>query len=658
MARKATHKDTILPEVQFAESLIAFAIKGKRDEGISEQYERSKDYFNGKHKIRTRAPAKGNNVVNKYAEIFENRISHISEALPKWHFRPQDGAQDLFTAQALNQIIGDVIWDIANWEETGERAVDEAAHAGSCIIKTLFNKNTGYPVFQVIPNGQAFPDPIATNSEELRFFVHAYPMQVKEIKRVYNVDVVAEPKLEHYARSITGDDIELSYYANASSSAPSEVFVNHGVIDSKGRLVNDPGQIGQAMVFEVWFDDDDREKTPFDPKEAIAEHTRMMIDIPPIDAEQNHVEHIKAHKEYLAKISQEDAGQTNLIANLTRHIQGHYAYEPNETRPKYPTGRVLMISQGKKLWDSPNRIQIPWRKLFTKWDFFPRRGHYWGKSLGKDLFDPQDMLNHRSNAITQNINNLNNGVVLVRKNVLDTKGNTSKWNNLISKIIPVTDVTRDFKRDFGPHLQPHHFQDLVTIESHMERKGGHEGLTAGRFPSGSPAGVTVDALLGEAQKPINAVVRRYSRALKQMGRNAIAIMDQYLSKEEQFTILNDENLTEQVSWGDLKDRAGLLHIRVDVQGQMATSRQRKLAEAIELKREKIYDSEAVLKSIDDPMALEVLQRTSLLLQTQQALAFHMNQNEELKKLIKTERNRNQSANGEGNTGVKAKAQTN
>ena len=641
--KKGNENDT-----EFVYSMLSYAVKGLEKTNI--KYEKSVRYFEGDHKIKENDEKKGNRVYNKYAELFENRISHLTEALPKFQFKPQEES-DIFKADALNQVIGDVIMD--EWEQKGEQSVTEAAHAGFSVIKSNVRREDGYPVFTVIPCGQGLPDPAAKSKKAMRFFIHLFPMTIKSIKKEYKFTVNAEKYFDVHRPTMTMDAIKS--WENHNDTAPSDVF---DIKDVKGFALDEAKDLGQALVIELWYDSDEMEEIPFDVEQANDVLEALHAGKVGVNPEDNHPAAVAFFEEALQAANE---AEPRYIKNLLDHLKLHLQYPQEEKRKKYPYGKVITCCQGNSRSDK-NPIKIPWRDVFILWNYFPHPQSLLGKGLGDDLFDPQDTVNHRVNAITKNINNLNNGVILLRQGVINSlvkmKDNLKKLTNAIGLTIPVTDVQRDYKRDFGPALQSHHFLEVDFHLNFMEVKSGHEGLGAGRLPPGSPAGITVEQLLGESRKPINAVIRRYSFALKEMAVNAMKIMSQFMDEDEIMSILytSDQDYNTvwaQIPWKELKD-THYKDIRVEIINDMGASRARKFSEAVQLAQFGVYDPEDVLDALDDPKKYKIIQRKNTIAQLQAALEQVVAQNEQMVSEIKTMRNREQGSDGSGNAGEKPK----
>lgn len=650
------NKDKVL---KFAQGIVEDAVFGKRLEGIYDKYKRGIAYWDGVHKISTNTDRQGNQVWNKFAEIVVNRISQISSVRPKWIFKPQGGTNDIYTANALNQIIGDVIWEDIEWEDKGEDALLEAAFGGSCHIKTSFRLEDGWPQFDVIPNPMIFPDNKATSARNRRYVVQAIVMNVSDIKDIYGVDVVPDNDLENKNISVNFEEFNLSFEQKSSTSYKMENIWRGSNYNRRGDWLQD--NIGNAVIWEIWLEDKTRENIPFDEREVENEHQLILnAKIPEVADEENHAEHVVRHLALLQEME-----DSPFKENLALHIKAHDNYRDSEgmfikTRRKYPRGRVITVCQGKLLKDKENTLPIHWQDVFIKFDWWKRLLSYWGKPLTNDLFDPQDALNHRKNAITKNINSQNKGIVMLRRQLYQSMfGSSNKKKmrgDVESLVIPSDSPTQDLHRDNGPQLPAHVVNDPMIIEDFMERNSGHEGIMAGRYPKGSPPIGAIEQLMSQAQKPIDIVIGHYSFALKKMARNAIAIMNKYMDENTRFRILVDDEASQQkyqmISWKDLSDRNGILDIRVDIVNQMSTSKDSRFQRALMLKQYGVYDNQAVLDADEDPMKFDVMQRNNEIGQLRMLVEAMGKEIEEKKSELKTVYNRLQGSDGSGNTGQK------
>ncbi|MHC4321613.1 MAG: portal protein, partial [Planctomycetota bacterium] len=673
MAKRKLTPSNAKETIEFAGELIIFGLEGLKNSGVLDTYKKSVDYHNGDHSIRTtRSKKKGNYVDNKFAEIIDNRIAHLTDSRPKWNFLPQEET-DAFTALALNQILGDVVWDFTEWDDRAEDSVQDALFAGSTHIKTNFDARTGLPLFEVCECGSVIPDPKAIGKNEIRFIIHVSAMSLAEIRRQFRdtfvqvdkkgsvYDIISEIELEKFiaekgstlsspqgswytqVQSTGGITFPFVFPASFSQIGQYKMENIWGQVQATGddRTKFMPDAIGRALVWEIYFDDDTREKIPFDEGEVAEEHVDFSAGIDhPVGEFENHVEHAAAHRAELDRTDPET--QEIKYSLLTEHIRRHELFPPDEDKPVYPNGRRIVASQGKLLADMPNPMPVAWRDIFIKWDILKKRRSYWGKAMTKDLFDLQDMRNHRVNMIHQNINLCTNGYYKYKSSLQKwIKENKAVLSNIVAKGIPVNNMD-DFVVEFGQPLPQHFFQEAAMIEQIMERRTGEEGLSAGRYPQGSPPGITVSQLLQEGKTIIRMMTRHYSNALKQMGRNAIAIMVEFLDDSHKFQIVGADNQPQMIKWEDLRNKAGLYDIRVDVASMLATSRQERFRQALELAQAGVYDAKAVLDSIDDPRKYEVSQRLDLIAQQGQQIEQLVQENEEIKKLLNTLQNRQQS----------------
>ena len=633
--------------VKFAESLIKFAVDGKEQLGVRKEYEKSIEYHKGNHKVKFRDEKKGNLVWNKFSQTFDHRVTEITDAYLKWKFDPIEES-DILTAYPLNVVLSDVVLERTEWNDhKAEEAIIECAHAGSVHIKTLADTETGMANFVVIPFYSAFPDPLAKRKEQLRFFIHMISKPVSDIERDYGVKVKPEYSLDHKK-----EDAKYAYYISDKDNPrvitkefEDERQTIHGFVEDEIQE-----KMGMATIAEIWLNDSTQEKIPFNPQEVEEEHEMFAKGMyQAVDPEENHLMHLKYHQ---ARLNTLDPITNEEEYNLLKeHINAHLKYDVKEYRDKYPNGRVITVCQGKLLRDEPNPLPIHWHDIFIKMDWYKVPNQYWGKNLGHDIFDPQDALNHRKNAITQNINNLNNGIVRVKTNLFEKlfgRGNKKKIKNIDGYAIPMNNLN-DFARDFGPELPSHVLQDLFHTEGFIESREDMQGVMIGQYPKGSPPDATVERLLEQGQKPMKAILNHYAAALKLMARNAIKIMYEFMPEEFYFRVVGEDQKARMIQWRDLKN-GGILDIKISVEPTLATTRQMIFNKALALRQANVYTDKAVLQAIDDPLKYEVMQEKNIVMQLNATVQQLLGELDKKEKQINTLMNRVQGSLGEGNVG--------
>lgn len=642
--------------ITLAEQLIHQALQGRKSAGVIDRAKRSDEYYWGKHKIKLRPEKDGNKVYNKYAEIFENQVAYLTANRPKWYFAPQE-ENDLFTSDALNRAIGDVLWEKAEWEEKGEDTILEAAHAGSVHVKAGIAAD-GFPTFTVYPCESVAVDPKARKHSQLRYVVFFSSRPVNEIERDYGV------KLEPENRETMGEEDAKSY---DSPSLTFEKYSGSNNVSNVWSLVrrtgngvdNLPDVLGKAVLAEIWLEDGTLEKIPFDIDEVNLEHQLMadylngvMPEMPQVaedmhgQAQEDHQSHVKAHEQFLATL---DPGiDVEFVTLLQEHIKTHKAQGSfqDRKRMKYPLGRIITVSQGKLLRDESNPLPLHWRELIFKTDFKKNRNYYWGKPLGTDEFDPQDDFNHRRNMVTQNINLLQNGIRKIRKHL--TKG-MKNVTNLVGQNVEVNHPD-DLTIDFGKPLPSSHWQDLGHIEGFMDRVAGNQDVLSGRLPSADTSGVTVEKLIESGGVRYGLPLLHYASMLKKMARVAVRLCAEYLSDSQWYGILGDHENTPQIIQM-IRERSGVFDIRIDVRSLTQSTRKQQEEEAFLRLQAGAYDVEAYLDKIDDPDKYKIIERMSMVNQLQAALQQATAENDMLKKNLNTMINRQQTQEGAGNAPV-------
>ena len=647
------------------EKLLSFAHQGDKDSGNLDLYNRGINYWNGEHEIKTRSKKLGNKAYNEFANVIETRMSHLTDAKPKWIFRPQE-TKDKLISSALNQIMGDYIWDYINWErgEDGggksEESVLQAMFAGSSHIKTTMDIYNGHPNFTVIRRGALKVDSKAKKKKELRFWIHLIPTSVKHIKRQYGVEVAAQADLERIYGQNKADFNNPQI--TAQYDATNEQIDNTPFLMKSDQTSKDFSQdfMGKAIIAECWMEDFTLEKIPYSKEETDDEFRRAQsgdTDNPVIaKTEDYHEKHIAAHQRDIKKLDPNTEAEA--INTLQNHIDAHRRLMelfPETTRRKYPYGRVISICQGKLLRDDPNPfgdIGLDFRDVLIKWDWDINPEGYWGKPLTKDKFDPQDDLNHRKNSITVNINLLNQGIRKIKWILWDKvfKQNSNNLNNLPGNVIPFINSPDEFTTDFGTPMPAQVWGDMNWTQNFM--KSQEATAAQGELPAPGTANATVETLLGEYKTVLRKPLRHYASALSEMAKNAVLIMAKYMDKNETFMILGDDQQTyEQIKWGSISDRAALLrNVRVDTTNMLPTSRlenDRKVLAYIQAG----VPPEAAMLMLDDPRAIQIINSISQINQLGQALQQSEAQREQLQKMVDTLMNRMQGEGGQGNVGI-------
>jgi hypothetical protein len=290
-------------------------------------------------------------------------------------------------------------------------------------------------------------------------------------------------------------------------------------------------------------------------------------------------------------------------------------YPQQTMRKKYPFGRKIVISGETLLEDIRNpiadnmEIGIDFRDLLIKWDYDYDDG-YWGKPGVQDIFDPQDILNHRVNAITNGINRLNHGIRRVSAYALKNfKGELEKFANWIGLTIPVKHPD-DVSVDYGPQMPSQVWEELYHTEQFMDVVMDKTDILSGQFPKGSPPMGAVSQLASMGMMPINMIVKHYAEALQEMARTILRLMIDFVPDETRLRIVDDKRHYQFLNWDQLKKEAAVYDIYIDVDSMLATSRQEKLNEALQLYEGNIVDRQAVLEEVDYPGKYEVMNRVS------------------------------------------------
>jgi hypothetical protein len=637
--------------LQKTEQLILQGLEGRKNSNVLVRAQKFDDYSWGDHPVKEEFGRKGK-TYNKFSEIVETRVAHLTDNRPKWVFGPQEEG-DLFTARALNQILGDYLWDKIEWDDRGEDAVLESAASGTCHIKIGVGVD-GWPTFTVVQAESVIVDPQAQKHRQLRFIGHFIARPPEYILKEYGVKVAAEADYQRQNKGSNFNRPTLSY--QQSSGGTTAPFVWSRLRDPNRRSNTIGDVLGQAIICELHMDDYTLEAIPFAIEETNLEHS-IMAELQAVSPQigENAPKHLKEHKQFLETLDAEV--DKELIALLTKHIADTELLPKATKRYKYPYGRIVTLCQGKLLRDEPNKlaesIGADWKQLWVKFDYTKNRNYYWGKPLAHDLFDPQDDFNYQQNSITYNIKMLLNGYRKWKRGRFKVE-ELKRITNMIGKNILVDDPT-DVTVDFGKELPASHFNNLVSIERFMDRQAGNTDIMGGNLPKGSPAGVTIDQLMQTGTARIRLALRHYMFALNWMAKMAIMIMIEYTDPTEEFQIMGENGQIQLKQWRELRETLRgsnvLKNVRIDIRSLTASTRKQDMEQAVTLAQAGFYDRQAVLDKLDDPDKYAIIQRMNEIEQLKAQLEQAGQVIDQQQKQLNTFVNRAQKEEGAGNVGL-------
>lgn len=655
LIRNDSNKDPLVSKI---EAMLHAGMVKKEQDGVIARYNRGLIYYRGDQRR-----SSGSRNYNKFSQIVDARIAQLSQARPKWTFKPRHTHQ-MSTAHALQQVIGDVVWDELEWNRgedgggKGEEFLLQMAFAGAAHVKTSVNPVNGYPQYIHMPVGNFIPDPMAKKRSQLRYWIHLVPMSVKRIKRDFGKDVKAQPELETLTQSGLADFHRplLSAMITTSNTMDSLPFRVGGTGNSlPGRDTVDE-DLGKAIVAECWMEDFSREKIPFEESEISEEHEQAKAgQNPQVLAEDHHPKHIKAHEDFLNSL--DSATEQEAIQIMQNHIATHQRFPQETTQRKYPYGRVITTSQGILLSDRPNPfsgIGLDFKDVVIKASFSIDPEKYWGLALTDDMFDLQDDLNERKNAINKNIKLLNNGIRKIKYSLykkLNLDKNPSRINNMIGSVFPFLQDPGEYTTDFGKPLPSQFFNDLMWTERFMDTQSAHSEAASGNLPAPGTANSTLETLLDQFQTLLMKPIRHYSSALAKMGQNAALIMAEYMDPMEVFVILGEDQKTfQEIRWGDLRNDATLMRsIYVDTTEMLPTTRMQSFRRVIEMLQAGI-PPEVAIQFLDDPKVIQAMETVSEINQLKAMVENLAAENDQLKKAVNTATNRQQGSGGLGNAG--------
>jgi len=607
-------------------------LDGLKSEKIVANARKFDRYYRGIHAISQRNVLLGNKPYNRLAEGIDQLLARMTNTHIKFYFHPQEDL-DSFSAQALNEIIGDVVWDYIKWDDKSEDSILEAFAVGSSHIRGEVDDNF-YPNFSVWPAGSTIPDPDAKSKEDCNFIIWVSESTPRTVKENYGIKLSAGAGVDYESDP---NEVMKSWEDAGRSKAP--VF-SELETDSR-RSPHFP----KVIVYEIWMEDERMVPIAFDQTEIDDEHAAIaQLKGADVFDQQNHPRHIKEHRLFIETLDQET--DTDLIAEIEAHIEAHNQFPPDLKRRKYPYGRIITIAEGKLLRDEPFPEERHWRNMYVKWDWLKQRNKYWGKPGATDAYPIQDDINFRKNAITQNINLLLNGV---RKIGPSLHKKLSQFTNLIGLNVPVQRPD-DFTVDMGKPLPSTHHIDLAHSEQSLDRILKRTDVLSGNLPAAGTANVTIETLIEQASVAGSTPLKHYSQALKEMARIAIYLMQRYMPQATVFDIINNEEKTGNVSWAGFADNAGLKDIRISVKA-FRFSREKDFQFALQMYQAGLYDRQAVYDTIDDPNKYAIAKRMDEIDRLSQIVEIQNEKIEDLTKAINTQANRTQGQDGAGNTAI-------
>ena len=554
-------------------------------------------YWRGKEDLKR--PKRRDNVnIPMTFMISDGIMSFLTDTAPRIKFLPQEET-DLQTADMLNQIVGDYYWDKLDMFRVSEEVLWWAmCISGSSLAKYGIDVGTNEFYVKACNSFACYSDPNALSLKTCDFFHHAEVRTLKNIIRTYGVErgreVHMQPELNVLAYE--SDDI-IGPWGRTSykSENLSEVWKD-------AQFKKD---MGKSMVLETWMTDDAKVKIPFDHAEVEQEYEMIRQgQVPPVTVEQNHPAHLENHQNMANMFAADLEIPPEYLDILSQHIEAHLQ-EPQEThRLKYPQGKILTTANGVLLEEQNAPFGLP----YVKMDFIINPREFWGATLQEYIAPLQDSLTRGYRTISD---------------IADRCSSPREFINIMSGVdidsitgeagesVPVKgDPRMAVAWEQLPNIPNYLFEKTQYAEHLIEKVANWHEVMQGKQPAGSPSGVVIKSL----QEAVGPRLRRWTRHfewfLRDVTRGILKLLP-YEDPKTIYTILGKQFEEIRIGYLELMEKVnleeGMFDVRIVAGSTLPTSRQEKIEEAIAMKREGIYPTSAVLRSLNDPNKQEILQ---------------------------------------------------
>lgn len=622
---------------QLALSIIGSALQHATDSQIVSSARKFDSYYWGRHDITTaRKPEDGNRPVNLIAEAVQNRLARVVDRGLVWRYKPRVDSMKMNAkiANLLNEHFLSV-FDIASFKR---RLAMETMAAGVGHAR-ITPGPSGWPQIDVITSEYIGFDGRATGIDNSRYVVFIGQMDTNEVLHAYGKSVGSHG-------TDIGQEMGTNSGSTVSAGANKVVFtwsgVNNAFSPRTGYAVDDC-----VYVAEIWYEDTRSVPIPFDESEVIVEHQQMLEGrVPPPSPAENTKKHMQAHDELLAELLADEDGNAGLIQALRQHIEFTKAIGEQSRRIKYPQGRrMLYTMDGVKLLDEPLDIGMHWRNYVIHNVWEPDRRLYVGKPFLIDAIPVQNDLNWVSNAITQTVKRTLYGIRVAHPSLQkQLKGAGSMMNKTIFASRP--DM---FKLETGGNIPADFWRQMDARISLLRRVTSTPEVVTGDLPAAGTSGEAIGRLVAESGTQGSGPIDELARNLVKTGKACLDIYQKWLSFEQVLAVVQGEdNVTEQHVRDFFAADMGQL---TTVVSQPFVTRERELQLYTELFKMGAADMQKLYDVLDDPDGGEVVARIGELNTAKATIKKLEELVNEYEQALRTQRNRNQGKDGEGNSGT-------
>lgn len=520
----------------------------------------------------------------------------LTDNRPKITFLPQE-ENDIETADALNQIIGDYYWDQQKLFRVSEEVIWWGLNiSGSGLAKFGVDPLTEKFYTTVCNSFACYPDPSGLSLDKLDYFIYATPTPLSELKRIYG-DRAKQVKEQSELSALSWDDEEiLSPWARSSWKSENLIGLTQDKVFKK--------QYGRALVLECWVKDDQTVKIPVQENEIENEHELFRNNqTPEVKAEQNHVEHSEAHNLFVANAIDNPDVPTDIIDAVINHITEHQEY-PQETRQlKYPQGKIITAANNVLLSEQA----APFGLNYLKFDCILNPVEFWATTIQEYLQSLQDSRQRRKRQLSDNADLMANQREFYNIFSVGTEYENKVKNEPGEQIPTQGDPRAAVYIPAVPPLAQQVMEDALDSERLIEKVSGYPEALQGKYPPGA-SGIALAELIESMAPRLRKIARHYEWFLECWARNMIVMLP-YEEPHKIFAILGQKK--PQYLRLDELNITGEFNIRLAAGSTLPTSRMAKEERALKMFQGGIFDLEAVLEYLDDPQREKILERRSI-----------------------------------------------
>lgn len=539
------------------------------------------DFFRGKQWPIERPRWKFSEAINICWPTIWSTTAIMTDARPEIEFAATEPS-DLAWSEILTKI------QKSNWEKYNwgfvltDGIVDaqkiDAAHYYVGWDPTLEN-GLGDICFETLDTYYCYPDPLATDIHDARYFIYAKPIPTSKLKAKY-------PK---FKEKIHGDIIDMGGSGSHSGFSPSidlgilgaSTFGSASSLSSSPRV--DAGGEPLTMLIRCWLKDDALEQT-----------------------------------------EQEKDGQKLYLL-----------------KKKFPKGRYIEIACNELLRDSENGVEINGKVIPYEDGKFPivklvdhsHPREYWGAGEIEQLKGPQRVVDYLWAFCIDHVRMAGNPQWFVSNrsgidpaNITNEPGIVIEGNNIDSN---------DVRREAGEAM-PAGLLEMFNLALGMPDKvSGIQDVTRGATQPGVTSGLMLEGYVEASQTRIRLKNRNLDKALREIGDLMLSRMLQFYSGPRMARITNKEGAPQFVEFsiqndanrkvfnfaqaqqaangimmgpGQKMEIKGVPDVTVSTGSSLPFAKAQKSAVAKELFAAGAIDQEELLTSLDWPNAEKVILR--------------------------------------------------